>query len=237
MELGDRDAHERRLWVDMPRTFGQIARSCNREHRIEFDQRLQSAGFVMRCSPCGEQTRHEVTEQWLESVNDPSGEVIHIAHDLERQLAARCECILGELLPTRMMTPEERAAHDEAPRPGAWIGDDEADGRELSQHETDALIRASLLRSAPLAVALQLRALVGEGYLVQMAVDGGHHDVVSSDTTQGGIVGRRMAAPKQVVLATHQRGGIDSDPMVRLLAYRAWGDRDRRWFEREGRPT
>ena len=34
------------------------------------------------------------------------------------------------------------------------------------------------------------------------------------------------------VCATRQRGGIDSDPMVRLLAYRAWGDRDRTWFER-----
>lgn len=29
----------------------------------------------------------------------------------------------------------------------------------------------------------------------------------------------------------HQRGGIDSDPLVRLLAYRAWGDRDQRWHD------
>lgn len=26
-----------------------------------------------------------------------------------------------------------------------------------------------------------------------------------------------------------QRGGIHSDPLVRLLAFRAWGDRDREW--------
>jgi len=29
-----------------------------------------------------------------------------------------------------------------------------------------------------------------------------------------------------------QRGGIDTDPLVRVLARRAWGDRDRGWFER-----
>ncbi len=43
----------------------------------------------------------------------------------------------------------------------------------------------------------------------------------------GSVVGhrRRLAS---------QRGGIDSDPLVRLLAYRAWGDRDRQWFELRG---
>ena len=39
-------------------------------------------------------------------------------------------------------------------------------------------------------------------------------------------------APQQYITATRQRGGIDSDPMVRVLAYRAWKDRDRGWFER-----
>jgi hypothetical protein len=34
--------------------------------------------------------------------------------------------------------------------------------------------------------------------------------------------------------AGQQRGGIDSDPLVRLLAWRAWGDRDRQWFEERG---
>ena len=34
--------------------------------------------------------------------------------------------------------------------------------------------------------------------------------------------------------ATRQRGGIASDPLVRLLAFRAWGDRDRHWFEDRG---
>lgn len=43
----------------------------------------------------------------------------------------------------------------------------------------------------------------------------------------GSVVGhrRRLAS---------QRGGIDSDPIVRLLAYRAWGNRDRQWFELRG---
>jgi hypothetical protein len=36
------------------------------------------------------------------------------------------------------------------------------------------------------------------------------------------------------VVARRQRGGIDSDPLVRLLAFRAWGDRDRYWFEDRG---
>ena len=35
-------------------------------------------------------------------------------------------------------------------------------------------------------------------------------------------------------IAWYQRGGIDSDPLVRLLAWRAWGDRDRQWFEERG---
>jgi hypothetical protein len=37
-----------------------------------------------------------------------------------------------------------------------------------------------------------------------------------------------------MIPTTYQRGGIDSDPLVRLLAYRAWRDRDRRWFTDRG---
>lgn len=35
------------------------------------------------------------------------------------------------------------------------------------------------------------------------------------------------------VIARAQRGGIHSDPLIRLLACRAWGDRDRRWRRRD----
>jgi len=34
--------------------------------------------------------------------------------------------------------------------------------------------------------------------------------------------------------AHRQRGGIDSHPLVRLLAWRVFGERDRRWFELRG---
>jgi hypothetical protein len=34
-------------------------------------------------------------------------------------------------------------------------------------------------------------------------------------------------------MACEQRGGIHSDPLVRLLAFRAWGDRDRSWRPRD----
>lgn len=37
----------------------------------------------------------------------------------------------------------------------------------------------------------------------------------------------------ETATATGQRGGIHSDPLVRLLAFRAWGDRDRAWRKRD----
>lgn len=111
-----------------------------------------------------------------------------------------CECIIGDVLVDRELTPEERAAHDAQPRPGIWVGDLGADGRVLSQADTDALIRARLVHHVPRP---EVRQLAHGSYL-----------------------------PTFHALATRQRGGIDSDPLVRLLAYRAWGDRDRRWFER-----
>ncbi len=33
--------------------------------------------------------------------------------------------------------------------------------------------------------------------------------------------------------ALDQRGGIHSDPLVRLLAFRAWGERERAWRKRD----
>lgn len=111
------------------------------------------------------------------------------------------------LLPDRPLTSEERAAHDEDPRPGVWAGQLSCDLREFSQDETDALIRRELLDSVVIADHDQIRSLVGAPAVV--------------DT--GRVAGVNP-------WARCQRGGIDSDPLVRLLAYRAWGDRDRRWF-------
>jgi len=108
------------------------------------------------------------------------------------------------LLPVRDLTPEERVAHDEDPRPGVWAGESGADLRALTQEDTDQLIRADLWHNAPLGEHLQLKGVIGELRAVFVAID-----------------------EAQEMRIYTQRGGIDSDPLVRLLAYRAWGDRDR----------
>jgi hypothetical protein len=107
------------------------------------------------------------------------------------------------LLGDRELTPEERAAHDEDPRPGVWAGEHGADLCKLTQEETDGLIRSELALNA---------ASKTERADVMRAI---------------GSSGSWLVDPP----ATVQRGGIDSDPLVRLLAYRAWGNRDQRWFE------
>ena len=108
------------------------------------------------------------------------------------------------LLPDRPLTPEERAAHDDEPRPGVWAGESGADLRALTQEETDALIRAELWHNVPPAEQLELKGVIGELQRVLVA-----------------------AGKAKEIQISAQRGGIDSDPLVRLLAYRAWGDRDR----------
>ena len=115
---------------------------------------------------------------------------------------ASCEEV--SLLPDRPLTLEERAAHDEDPRPGVWAGEAGADLRRLTQEETDGLIRSELaLEAAALNERSEVRRMIGGS-------------------------GAWLVDPP----ATRQRGGIDSDPRVRLIAYRAWGDRDRQWFAR-----
>jgi hypothetical protein len=112
--------------------------------------------------------------------------------------------------PTGDVAHERQVIADE-PRPGSWFGDDDADGRLLTQEETDQLIRCELhvaaLGSAPPETIPELTSIVGEPRHVELAFEG-----------------------RGVYRASKQRGGTDSDPLVRLLAFRAWGDRDRRWF-------
>lgn len=117
------------------------------------------------------------------------------------------------LLPERHLTPEERAAHNEDPRAGVWAGIGRADLRALTQEETDALIRAELWQE------VSRRGLddIGEA----QGVLGVRREV------------RHLFDGAAIPLRS-QRGGIDSDPLVRLLAYRAWGDRDRQWFALRG---
>jgi hypothetical protein len=109
------------------------------------------------------------------------------------------------------ITPEERAAIADEPRPGVWVQDDTAyagDGRALDQHETDRLIVSELHRN-PAGYGDQGEPVRAVGFpLVVM------------------LGSSRQPGYEQ---ALEQRGGIHSDPLVRLLAFRAWGDRDRVW--------
>jgi hypothetical protein len=112
----------------------------------------------------------------------------------------------------RPRTPEDREAERDQPRPGVWAGEPGADLRSLTQDETNALVRRELLTQARDVEAHdQLLAAVG-GRLPEVVV----------------------GAPPSHRLGMTQRGGIDSDPLVRVLARRAWGDRDRTWFELRG---
>jgi hypothetical protein len=115
---------------------------------------------------------------------------------------------VSSLLAARELTPEERAAHDEEPRPGVWAGEPGADLRRLTQDQTDALVRWELWFTASPADRDDVAKMIGQPHAVRLPVAGFEHS--------GGH------------LASRPRGGIDSDPFVRLLAYRAWGDRGRR---------
>jgi hypothetical protein len=92
-----------------------------------------------------------------------------------------------------------------------WIEQRDADGRMLSQEATDTLIARELFLAAIKLPAGDERrdvlAIIGQPRAVALVMD---------DSRRHALV---------------QRGGIHSDPLVRLLAFRAWGDRDRRFFE------
>lgn len=133
---------------------------------------------------------------------------------------------MTSLLAERDLTAEERAAVADEPRPGVWVQDgvssatadyqvhtEHGDGRILTQETTDALIAAEL--------AFRSRAMTdSERDEVRQVV--GHPRYLR--------LGDRLPKPFD---ANQQRGGLHSDPLVRLLAYRAWGERDRRWFDLE----
>jgi len=106
------------------------------------------------------------------------------------------------------------AARDDTERPGTWYGDEGADGRQLTQDLTDCLIRAELWHTASLGEKQELEGAIGK--------------------PRGMFVPGSQVFDGRDTRMWSQRGGIDSDPLVRLLAYRAWGERDRRWFEERG---
>jgi hypothetical protein len=142
------------------------------------------------------------------------------------------------ILDERELTEAERAAIADEARPGVWVEEHEifskvndwplsrrtgrtveiksqieirGDGRVLDQHETDLLIVTGLHRHDD----FEQKALVEVvGWPVAISFD------------CFGSFGDQQQA-------FEQRGGIHSDPLVRLLAVRAWGDRDRTWRKRD----
>jgi hypothetical protein len=115
----------------------------------------------------------------------------------------------------RVRTPEDLQAERDEPRPGLVAVKQDPrpwDLRALTQDQTDQLIRFEL--------AQMCRDSTEHEQIVQ-SIDGGAAEPVIN------IAVRRERY-------SWQRGGIHSDPSVRVLARRAWGDRDRAWFELRG---
>lgn len=123
--------------------------------------------------------------------------------------AATARSIIGDWS-TSDPTPEDLESERDAPRPGVWAGQFGADLRALTQDETDALVRFELLDRSTPAERSEIAAAVG---------------LLPSVSSPQWPCGN---------LALCQRGGVDSDPLVRVLARRAWGDRDRQWFDLRG---
>jgi hypothetical protein len=115
----------------------------------------------------------------------------------------------------RAATPEEVAAEGDEPRPGVlavWFNAAQWDLWTLTQDETDRWIRSEI---------------------AELSRDSAEHERITQSV--GGVaadlLGDRFA---RVAGYSWQRGGIDSAPWFRVLARRAWGDRDRTWFEARG---
>lgn len=121
----------------------------------------------------------------------------------------------------RDITPEDLEAERDVPRPGVWAGEERSDLRALTQDETDTLIRHGLW----------WRATWGSKDDPSETIDEVARLLLALGFRPGTIpTGVRFG----MEMGYHQRGGIDSDPLVRVLARRAWGDRDRTWFELRG---
>jgi hypothetical protein len=119
------------------------------------------------------------------------------------------------LLLERDLTAEERQAIADEPRPGVWIQDAQGpgysmqptgDGRALTQHETNILIGLELWMGSHYPDNHDIEAALG--YRGSTTID--------LPDIEGGF-------------AFQQRGGIHDDPLIRLIAFRKWGERDRRW--------
>jgi len=133
--------------------------------------------------------------------------------DTYPEVRARLEAMLVDEVLALARTEEERAAVRDVARPGTWFGDVGADGRSLTQVDTDLLVRCELWMSHP----------------ASKIFDAGESDSAPANRNFRlalGTCGPRMYGEN---FALKQRGGVDSDPLVRLLAWRTWGTRDRDW--------
>lgn len=213
-------------------------------HVHRFTQGPEDA-FPWRC-PCGAQTADRVDGVFkvfptpsrplaeLRADLDELAEVREVLRDHEEWTGGAVDdqarglmqrrCGVVERLVSSVIAGRSPSAHRggevsallDAPRPGSWFGDPSADGRMLTQEQTDGLVRAELSRGGLLRHAEELNAILGDWKSIALET---HPDL------HGDVF---------IVRAHRQRGGIDSDPLVRLLAFRAWGDRDRRWFDERG---
>ena len=189
-----------------------VARAAELDHLTNATRRTAAWSAVARpiedVLAAQRQMRRDV-EQW-QTVPDPRPRPGRLAgHRAERLI------IDDPPPPTPLLDRDpshaDLAAERDEPRPGVWAGEDGTDLRALTQDETDMLIRAELWHNVPPGEQLELKGAIGELRRVFVSI------------------GERMEMPIYT-----QRGGIDSEPMVRILARRAWGDRDRRWFELRG---
>jgi hypothetical protein len=102
-------------------------------------------------------------------------------------------------------------AHSEDRRPGTWFGDTDADGRVLTQAETDTLIRAELVSMAQAAERDEVMRLIGEPRSLELVLE----EIVEAPPRRL----ERYRTRKRRARATVQRGGIDSDPRARRCAH------------------
>src|SRR5689334_16335453 len=128
------------------------------------------------------------------------------------------------ILEERDLADDERAITAEEARPGVWVEEYSGfrgrprvvgDGRLLTQFQTDCLIVIELLDTA-----------IGrpEEARVQETV----RSIYPSTTAMPRLTWFDRGFTRMAV-ARRQRGGIHSEPVIRLLAFRAWQHRDRKW--------
>lgn len=155
------------------------------------------------------------------------------------------------ILSERELTDAERAAIADDPRPGVWLEsvarvgpgrlvpvsslaqpvhevdvpcEWRGDGRALDQQQTDVAIVSELYAGTDedgRALMMEFSNTIVTGTPIRRR---------GGDALPVGFIPHQIDGDFR---CSQQRGGIHSDPLVRLLAYRAWGERDRAWRKRD----